>query len=79
MEPYAMSPIINETNNKFEGIKFTIKREDDMITDKNYDLTIALTDLGKTMTIYDAEGHIVTDRDLVGLLYDEDFKRFIDN
>lgn len=79
MEPYNMSPITNETNGKFEGILFTIEREDDMITDKNYNLTIALTDLGKTMTIYDAEGHIVNDRDLVGLLYDSDFRQFIDN
>lgn len=79
MEPYNMSPITNETNDKFEGILFTIEREDDMITDKNYNLTIALTDLGKTMTIYDAEGHIVNDRDLVGLLYDSDFRQFIDD
>jgi hypothetical protein len=54
MEPYDMSPINNDTNDKFEGIMFTIKMEDDMVTDTNYDLTVALTDLGKTITIYDA-------------------------
>jgi hypothetical protein len=46
MEPYDMSPIINETNDKFEGITFTLKMGGDMVTDHNYDLTVALSDLG---------------------------------
>jgi hypothetical protein len=79
MEPYDMSPINNDTNDKFEGIMFTIKMEDDMVTDTNYDLTVALTDLGKTMTIYDSEGHILHDKDLIGLLYSPKFKQFIDD
>ena len=79
MEPYNMSPINNDTNDKFEGIMFTIKMEDDMVTDTNYDLTVALTDLGKTMTIYDSEGHILHDKDLTGLLYSSEFKQFIDD
>lgn len=78
MEPYQMSPITNETNGKFEGITFTIKMEDDMVTDTNYDLTIALTDLGQTLTIYNAEGKILQGKDLQGLLYSSEFREFID-
>lgn len=78
MEPYDMSPIINDISDKFEGITFTIKMDDDMVTDHNYDLTIALTDLGQTLTIYDAYGKILQGRDLEGLLYDDNFLNFID-
>ena len=77
MEPYDMSPITNETNGKFEGITFTLKMDGDMITDTNYDLTIAVSDLGQVVTVYNAEGQVV--RDLGSLLYSSEFRGFIDD
>lgn len=77
MEPYDMSPIINETNDKFEGITFTLKMGGDMVTDHNYDLTVALSDLGQVLTVYDADNQVV--EDLGVYLRSSEFKNFIDD
>lgn len=77
MEPYNMKPLINESTNKFEGITFVIEREDDFITDKNYDLYITVSNLGETITIQDSNGNYLSGSDLFVLDYD--ILNFIDS
>lgn len=79
MVPYDMKPIINESSQKFEGITFTIKREDDMITDFNYDLTVSVSDLGNTIKVLNSEGKILENKELSTLFYDSNFFQFIDS
>lgn len=78
VQKYNVSPIINQDTKEFEGITFTIKREGDLITDTNYDLTISVF-ANKPLEIRDAQGTLLDQSELNQLWRDFDIREFIDN
>lgn len=78
VQKYNVSPIINQDTKEFEGIAFTIKREGDLITDTNYDLTISVF-ANKPLEIRDAQGTLLDQSELNQLWRDSDIREFIDD